>query len=126
MAAPPLDRHNLVVLDGTIAADPRRRELPSGAVVAEFDLTTRGSSGTVSVPVSWPSPAPIADLLGGGDDVLVIGTVRRRFFRVNGATASRTEVVPLRVAVRRFARRRALADAVAAVDARLAEHGGAP
>lgn len=126
MAAPPLDHHNLVVLNGALAADPRHRELPSGTAVAEFDLTTRGSSGTVSVPVSWPSPTALAELLHAGDEVLVIGTVRRRFFRAGGTTASRTEVVPLRVALRRPERRRALSAAAAAVDAQLAEHGGAP
>lgn len=126
MPAHPLDHHNLVVLNGALAADPRRRELPSGTEIAEFDLTTRGSSGTVSVPISWPSPPALAELLHAGDEVMVVGTVRRRFFRAGGTTASRTEVVPLRVALRRPDRRRAMSAVAEAVDAQLAELGGAP
>ena len=126
MPTNPLDHHNLVVLNGALAAEPRRRELPSGTEIAEFDLTTRGNSGAVSVPISWPAPSTLADLLHAGDEVMVVGTVRRRFFRSAGATASRTEVVPLRVALRRPDRRRALTAVAAAVDAQLAELGGAP
>jgi single-strand DNA-binding protein len=43
-------------------------------------------------------------LTNAGDEVVVIGRVRKRFFRVGGATQSRTEVVATRVVP---ARRRA-------------------
>jgi single-strand DNA-binding protein len=63
----------------------------------------------VSVPVAWIDPAP-GDLacVQQGAEIMVVGTVRRRFFRVGGATQSRTEVVAAEVVAatdRRRARR---------------------
>jgi single-strand DNA-binding protein len=89
---------NLAVIRGAVPHDAQERDLPSGGVVAQFDVTTRvesgGSFANVSVPIAWndPSPAQLA-LLVEGAEVVVVGTVRRRFFRVGGATQSRTEVV---------------------------------
>jgi single-strand DNA-binding protein len=87
---------NLVVLRGRTANTPALRDLPSGSVVAQFDVVTpiddRGS--TSAVPVAWPDPSPSAlARVGEAMDIVVVGTVRRRFFRVGGATQSRTEVV---------------------------------
>jgi hypothetical protein len=89
---------NLVVLRGSVAHAPALRDLPSGSVVAQFDVSTAiqvdGRVATGAVPVAWADPSP-SDLarVGEGVDVVVVGTVRRRFFRVAGATQSRTEVV---------------------------------
>jgi single-strand DNA-binding protein len=87
---------NLVVLRGRAANAPALRDLPSGNVVAQFDVITpiEGRAATSAVPVAWTDPSP-TDLarVGEGVDVVVVGTVRRRFFRVGGATQSRTEVV---------------------------------
>lgn len=89
---------NLVVLRGGVANAPSLRDLPSGSVVAQFDLITAvhvdGRVGSSAVPVAWTDPSP-SDLarVGAGVDIVVVGTVRRRFFRVAGATQSRTEVV---------------------------------
>lgn len=88
---------NLAILRGAVVADPLTRELPAGGVVAQFDLTTRVDTGgravNVSVPIAWPDPpARSLDAISSGTDVVIIGTVRRRFFRVGGATQSRTEV----------------------------------
>jgi len=89
---------NLVVLRGSVAHAPALRDLPSGSVVAQFDVSTAiqvdGRVATGAVPVAWTDPSP-SDLarVGEGVDVVVVGTVRRRFFRVAGATQSRTEVV---------------------------------
>jgi single-strand DNA-binding protein len=88
-----VSENNLVVLRGTLVADPRLRELPSGSVLTQFDVTTRDGSGTQSVPVAWFEPPSSGVPAAAGDDVVVIGSVRRRFFRVGGATQSRTEVV---------------------------------
>jgi single-strand DNA-binding protein len=46
------------------------------------------------VPIAWndPTSAQLGVLIPGAE-VVVVGTVRRRFFRVGGATQSRTEVV---------------------------------
>ena len=94
----PNARSNLVVLRGAMTTDPVRRELPSGSTVTQFDLATALGAdeqpANVSVPVSWPDPPVAASRwLQPGGHYVVIGTVRRRFFRVNGATQSRTEVV---------------------------------
>lgn len=89
---------NLAVISGELPNDPQLRDLPSGGVVVQFDVTTRLSTGgravNATVPVAWndPTPAQLRALVAG-TDVLVVGTVRRRFFRVGGATQSRTEVV---------------------------------
>jgi single-strand DNA-binding protein len=88
-----VSENNLVILRGTLAADPRTRELPSGSVLLQFDVTTRDESGTQSVPVAWFEPAAASVPAAAGDELVVIGSVRRRFFRAAGATQSRTEVV---------------------------------
>jgi single-strand DNA-binding protein len=88
-----VSENNLVVLRGTLAADPRPRELPSGSTLLQFDVTTRDDSGTHSVPVAWFEPAAAGVPAAAGDELVVIGSVRRRFFRAGGATQSRTEVV---------------------------------
>ncbi len=89
---------NLAVLHGLVRGDVTERALPTGSASVQFDLTTTirsaGRSSKVSVPVSWiDPPSSSAALLVDGVELLVIGTVRRRFFRVAGATQSRTEVV---------------------------------
>ncbi len=88
-----MSENNIVILRGTLAADPRPRELPSGSILLQFDVTTRDESGTQSVPVAWFEPAAAGVPAAAGDDLVVIGSVRRRFFRAGGATQSRTEVV---------------------------------
>jgi len=118
MPITPLDAGNLAVVVGSLSSDPRRRQLASGSELVEFDVTTRGPAGTSSVPISWFEPGPLADRLGAGSGVAVVGTVRRRFFRSGGATLSRTEVIAAKVvdAARGAPVRRLLADAAAALD----------
>lgn len=98
------DRHepttltNLAVIRGTVPSDAQTRELPAGGVVVQFDVTTmihvNGRKTNVAVPIAWNDPtAPQLGVVVPGAELVVIGTVRRRFFRVGGATQSRTEVV---------------------------------
>jgi single-strand DNA-binding protein len=94
-----LDASNVALLAGDLSGPARRRELPSGSVLVEFDVTTRGDSGTGSVPVAWFDPGAAADGLETGVPVVVAGHVRRRFFRAGNVTQSRTEVVASRVIV---------------------------
>jgi single-strand DNA-binding protein len=94
-----LDASNVALLAGDLSGPPRRRELPSGSVLVEFDVTTRGDSGTGSVPVAWFDPGAAAEGLEAGVPVVVAGHVRRRFFRAGNVTQSRTEVVATRVVV---------------------------
>lgn len=91
---------NLVVLVGTLASPPRRRLLPSGDGLVEYEVTVRRPGERAeTVPVVWPS-APAEALEHPSDSgVIVVGRVRRRFFRAAGATASRTEVMAERVLV---------------------------
>lgn len=84
---------NVVVLRGTLSSEPRERTLPSGTNVLNWEVTTRTDAETRSVPVQWTDPPKAALEFDAGEDVVVLGTIRRRFFRAGGATASRTEVV---------------------------------
>ena len=100
-----MSENNLVVLRGTLVSEPRVRELPSGSVVVQFDVTTRDDGGAQSVPVAWFEPAARGVPGTPGDQLLVIGSVRRRFFRAGGVTQSRTEVVADTVVAARHAKR---------------------
>jgi single-strand DNA-binding protein len=119
MPTPALDATNVVVLTGVLSGEPRDRSLPSGDRLVEFDVTTRGAAGVYNAPVAWFGPSGLADRLEAASPVVVVGLVRRRFFRAGGATQSRTEVLALRVAdaARPSAVRRALADVSRALGA---------
>jgi single-strand DNA-binding protein len=83
---------NVVVVKGVLSRDPEQRELPSGEVVVNYEVTVRRADGPAEgVPVvRYGEPA---GSLAAGTEVVVTGRVRRRFFRAGGATQSRTEVV---------------------------------
>lgn len=85
---------NVVVLAGRLARPAETRELPSGDHLVAYELTVpREGARAESVPVVWfEAPASAADH-DVDDQVVVIGRVRRRFFRAGGSTQSRTEVV---------------------------------
>ena len=83
---------NITVLHGTLSSEPRHRLLPSGDQLISYEVTTELADGVASVPVVWIRPRrPPA--VATADAVVVIGHVRRRFFRAAGGAASRTEVV---------------------------------
>ncbi|HAP77702.1 MAG TPA: hypothetical protein DCR14_16680 [Acidimicrobiaceae bacterium] len=83
---------NIVILRGQLSSAPQQRVLQSGSVLHQFEVTTRDDAGASSVPVAW-FDAPSNQLFAAGDDVVVVGLVRRRFFRSGAVTQSRTEVV---------------------------------
>ena len=85
-----METNNLVLLRGTITNDPVVRALASGEKVTQLDLSTQVDGRAVSVPVSVPERTVT---VRSGDEVVVTGHVRRRFFRAGGVTSSRTEVV---------------------------------
>ncbi len=107
---------NVVVLQGSLSSDPVARTLASGSVLVTLELTTVVDGAGVSVPVAWFDP-PIEVVFAAGEALVVVGTVRRRFFRNGGLTQSRTEVVAAEVvpAGRRRQVRTALARAAASV-----------
>jgi single-strand DNA-binding protein len=85
-----VDANNLTVLRGVVTSEPKVRELPSGGTATNVEVTTRGEVGTASVPVVVHDRA--VDVTAG-DEVVVVGSVRRRFFRAGGVIQTRTEVV---------------------------------
>jgi single-strand DNA-binding protein len=85
---------NLVTLQGRLARPAAERLLPSGDRMVGFEVSTEGPDGkTETVPVVWFAAPSSAALLDADDRVVVIGRVRRRFFRTGDSTQSRTEVV---------------------------------
>lgn len=85
---------NLAVLVGTLSREPELRSLPSGDTVLALEVTVRPEGGPAeSVPIAWLAAPAGAAAWAVGEELLVIGRTRRRFFRAGGATQSRTEVV---------------------------------
>lgn len=111
---------NLVILRGALARPPEVRDLRSGDVVVEYDVVVPGREGgaTEHVPVVWFAPPAGATDLEPDTAVVVVGRVRRRFFRAGGSTQSRTEVVADKVlpARRAKAAERAVLDALAGAE----------
>jgi single-strand DNA-binding protein len=90
---------NVVVLRGHITRAPEERELPSGDHLTTLDVTVPAGSGpgastrAESVPVAWIGAPRWFVRLEPGSEVVVLGRVRRRFFRSGAGLQSRTEVV---------------------------------
>lgn len=85
---------NVVALVGRLARPPELKELPSGDRLVAYEVTVaREGERAEGVPVVWfgaPGSAVDHDV---DDTVVVVGRVRRRFYRAGGTTQSRTEVV---------------------------------
>jgi single-strand DNA-binding protein len=86
---------NVVVLRGELSRPAEERVLQSGDRLVAYEVTVRpeGAGRADTVPVVWFDPPASAVGLDVGEEVLVTGRVRRRFFRRGPATESRTEVV---------------------------------
>ncbi|HEX2046349.1 MAG TPA: single-stranded DNA-binding protein [Acidimicrobiales bacterium] len=101
---------NVVVLVGRLARPAEARELPSGDRLVAYELTIdREGERAETVPVVWfgaPASAVDHDV---DERMVVVGRVRRRFFRAGGATQSRTEVVAEAVVSTRHGKRAAAA-----------------
>ncbi len=111
---------NIVTVLGRLARPAEERLLPSGDRLVHLELTvTRPGERAESVPVVWFDPPASALELDVDTEVVVVGRVRRRFFRTGGSTQSRTEVVADRVVPARQLKRvrAALADAVGRLEA---------
>jgi single-strand DNA-binding protein len=115
---------NVAILRGRLSSPPREQQLASGDLLVSLEVTTRSEEGPAdSVPVAWFPRSARVPRWGAGQDVVVVGRVRRRFFRTRGSTASRTEVVAEHVFV--ATRRAAISKAVDAAVAGLDQLGGA-
>ena len=92
---------NVCVVRGVLSRAPEVRELRSGGLVVEYDVTVPGGADvgrpTETVPVCWFDPPEAAMRLEDGDAVVVVGRVRRRFYKGASGTMSRTEVLADRV-----------------------------
>ncbi len=85
---------NVVVLRGRLTRPAALRSLPSGDQQVALELSIRRDGGRAdTAPVVWPDAPAAASALDVDQEVLVVGRVRRRFFRAGGSTQSRTEVV---------------------------------
>lgn len=85
---------NVVVLRGRLTRPAALRSLPSGdqLVALEMSIPREGERADTA-PVVWPDAPASAAALDVDQEVVVVGRVRRRFFRAGGSTQSRTEVV---------------------------------
>ena len=92
-----LFRSNVVVLAGTVAADPVQRVMPSGDAVTEVRLSVpEAGKRLLPLPIAlWHADigAEIAVSLAKGDSVLVYDSLVRRFYRSGAGARSLTEVV---------------------------------
>ena len=106
---------NVVALTGRLSRPAEQRVLPSGDRLVAIDVTVaRDEAPAEGVPVVWfGAPASAGDL-DVDERVVVVGRVRRRFFRAEGRTQSRTEVVADAVVPSRHAKRAKAALAAAA------------
>jgi len=87
---------NLVVLTGRLTSIPSVRQLQSGSVLVSLEVSAVDTDGTRSnAPVAWFDPPRSSSVAHWtvGEQVAVLGAVRRRFYRAAGSTQSRTEVV---------------------------------
>ena len=101
---------NVVVVRGRLSKAAEEKVLGSGTRLVTLELTaSRPGERADSVPVAWMGAPASAARLGAGDEVLVVGRVRRRFFRTGGGTQSRTEVQADQVVAVRQAKRAAKA-----------------
>ena len=84
----------MVVVIGRLVKPLQVRHLPSGLGLASFDLQVpRSDESTDTVPVALFNSGGSTPDWASGQELLAVGRVRRRFYRVGGTTQSRTEVV---------------------------------
>ena len=101
---------NIAILTGRLSRPAELRSLPSGDPVLYLDVTIpRGGEPAETVNVCWFDAPASATSLDVDDEVIVLGRVRRRFYRSGPLVQSRTEVVAESVVrVRRTKQRRAV------------------
>jgi len=108
---------NVVLVRGRVVSAPTVRLVGRAQRVASLDVATviHGRRSVVPVAVD----AAQISAMKAGDDVTVLGHVRRRFFRVGSRTQSVTEIVAEQVVL--GARSDKLDKMIAAVGARARE-----
>ena len=85
---------NVVALAGRLSRPAVEKVLESGDRLVAMEVTVRPEGAKAeSVPVVWFGAPASAASLDVEQPVVVVGRVRRRFFRSPAGTQSRTEVV---------------------------------
>lgn len=84
---------NVVVLRGRLSRPALERTLASEDRLVSLEVTVPRPGRADTVPVVARNAPPAVALLETDEEVVVVGRVRRRFFRSGSGTASRTEVV---------------------------------
>jgi len=110
---------NVCIIQGRLTRPPEQRVVGGDRTHVTYEVgVDRPEGGTESVPVIWEAAPAVAVDLDVDTEVVVVGRVRRRWFRSGGATQSRTEVVAEGVVPRRSAKRVAklVGDALSAAD----------
>jgi single-strand DNA-binding protein len=118
------DHHvNLGVLCGPCSTVPELRVLESGTRLASLAVRcpagARAEDRATSVPITvWDPPAWL-DTLEAGEEIVVVGRLRRRFYQRPGGVRSRVDVEAEYIARARDRRRidTALRRALAALEA---------
>src|SRR5205085_8937307 len=105
---------NVVAVMGRLSRPAEERVLPSGGRLLQLEVTVpRDGERSETVPVVVFDPPAAACSLDVDEEVILVGRVRRRFFRTANGTQSRTEVVADKViASRRTKMARAVLDEV--------------
>jgi single-strand DNA-binding protein len=97
---------NVCIIQGRLTRPPEQRVVGDGRTLVTYEIAVeRPEGGGESVPVVWEDAPAVAVDLDVEVDVVVVGRVRRRWFRSGGATQSRTEVVAEGVVPRRSTKR---------------------
>ena len=110
---------NSAILIGTLNSPASNRLLPSGLRVTEFELNVaRPGERQDVIPVVFNDAPASLTSLDVDASVLVVGRVRRRFFRSADHIQSRTEVLAESVTLTRHRKRacRVLGEAVAGLE----------
>ena len=118
---------NVCILQGRITRPPEQRVVGDDRSLVTYEVAVdRPEGGADSVPVVWEGAPAAAVDLDVDAVVVVVGRVRRRWFRSGGATQSRTEVVAEGVVPRRATKRVAklVGDALIAADQAIPTHRG--
>jgi single-strand DNA-binding protein len=96
---------NLAIVCGPCSSVPELRVLESGTRVASLSVRVPVGEQATSVPVTvWDPPAWI-EALDAGDEVIVVGQVRRRFYSRPGGVGSRVDLEAVTIARARDRRR---------------------
>lgn len=83
---------NIAVLKGHVAGTPETRKLPSGKTLAVVQLSTVLETGNATVPVVVWDPPEWLVALEVGAELIVVGSVKRRFYSAGTVALSRVEV----------------------------------